>query len=171
MTDPVNVTDATQAVEALRYALEFASVKHSTYATALCELADSIEEQVKPTVEEPVAWGSLVRADSTASAQVRILFAYVPAPEEVADAGERKFSWYSEKDSWHSWQDLSRIEVLRIGVGAEDPDAASFTEGFDAACNEILKDLRKLRVNAITGERQDAYDKAIKAAVRQRDAR
>lgn len=45
---------------------------------------------------------------------------------------------------------------------------ALFTEGFDAACNEILKDLNRLRAELITAPEQSALDKAIAAVEHQR---
>jgi hypothetical protein len=153
--------DAIEDSRALRSILaSLQAVGVSTSASVrLTELADSIEEQVKPAIKEPREWGSVVLAhDTGGSARMRwILTGGI---------------WRAERHNYcTSWAGLLDVEVLRIGVGAEDPDAASFTEGFDAACNEILKDLRNLRVNAITGERQDAYDKAILAVTRQRDAK
>lgn len=45
---------------------------------------------------------------------------------------------------------------------------AAFVEGFDAACNEITRDLNRLLGEAITGERKDAYEKAIAAVAHQK---
>lgn len=57
--------------------------------------------------------------------------------------------------------------VANASATPGEPDNASFTEGFDAACNEILKALRKLRADAIAGEHQDAYDESIAAVERE----
>jgi hypothetical protein len=44
-----------------------------------------------------------------------------------------------------------------------------FVEGFDVACNEIIRDLTRLLDEAITGERKDAYEKAIAAVEHQKE--
>lgn len=121
------------------------------------ELRDQLRSQVKPVVEEPTEFGSIVRASSDKCEPQM----WSPIPR----TGDHW--WHSETGKLERWRDLDVDEVLRFGVGDEEAHAASFTEGFDAACNEILKALRKLRVNAITGERQDAYDKAIAAVERE----
>jgi hypothetical protein len=63
----------------------------------------------------PTEWGSIVRARIEGH-QSPVLLTYVPEPEEYSPT---KFSWYSERDSWHSWEDLTGVEVLRVGVGGE----------------------------------------------------
>lgn len=68
---------------------------------------------------------------------------------------------------WGVWGASHASHVAELLL--EGIDNALFTEGFDVACNEIIKDLTRLRDEAITGERKDAYAKAIAAVAHQRE--
>lgn len=62
----------------------------SPSAARLRELRDSIQEQVKPAIEEPTEFGSVVRASCPAWTRVHEM-----------------------------WSELTDVEVLRVGVGDE----------------------------------------------------
>lgn len=68
---------------------------------------------------------------------------------------------------WSVWGASHALHVTELLL--EGIDNSLFTEGFDVACNEIIKDLTRLRDEAITGERKDAYAKAIAAVAHQRE--
>lgn len=92
---------------ALRYALQFASVRHSTHATVLREIADRIEEQLTPAIEEPQEFGSIVRA--AAPHHHRALWTRSPMTGD--------HYWMSEKGYAEVWPELTDVEVLRVGLG------------------------------------------------------
>lgn len=145
-------------------------LRHAAEMLDVCEpldaIADSIEEQVKPTIEEPTEWGSLVRASFPNSDGERYLLAYVPNPYESDPDKSQGFPWYSERDDWCTWGDLRDVQVLRIGVGeAEHADVApEETEDYrcgvrDAKAKALVR-LRNMRDGAV-GERLNAYNWAI----------
>lgn len=68
---------------------------------------------------------------------------------------------------WSVWGASHALHVAKLLL--EGIDNSLFTEGFDVACGEIVKDLTRLHDEAITGERKDAYEKAIAAAEHQRE--
>jgi len=108
MTYTITREAAADDAEALRYALEFASVKHSTHSTALRALADSIEEQmVKLAVAEPQEFGSLVRARSFGP--LSMLWQRSPV--------NGKHYWESDTGAVEVWSALTDVEVLRVGIG------------------------------------------------------
>jgi hypothetical protein len=75
-------------------------------ATArLRELADSIEEQVKPAIEEPTEFGSVVRATNSDKLYV------------LADPTDPGTPWCGADGFWHTWLGLGPVEVLRVGIG------------------------------------------------------
>jgi hypothetical protein len=82
------------------------------------EIAAAIEEQVKPAIEEPTEWGSVVAARRVGYGS-----------EDTTRLRWQR--WNSIGDSWRSepagdlgvvyhsdWSYLTGVEVLRIGVGA-----------------------------------------------------
>lgn len=84
-------------------------------ADAIQKRADSIEEQVKPTVPEPDQFGSIVRA-TCGPGLVGILWQHSPM--------QGKHYWESETGAVEVWPELTDVEVLRIGVGEADDGAA-----------------------------------------------
>lgn len=156
MTYMITSDSAAEDAAALRYALEFASVKHSAHSTALRALADSIEEQVKPAIEEPTEFGSIVHASDKEGRTFNAVRVYEGA----------KKPWNSGT-AWYGWWELNVHEVLRVGIG-EDRDVApeetsDYIYGVHDTISAVRRKLQALRDEAITAERQNAYDKAIKA--------
>lgn len=79
--------------------------------------ADSIEEQVKPTIAEPTEFGSIIRAGLDGVSD-RVLWQRGP-----------KGGWTSEEGAYvGSFDWLDHPEVLRIGVGEAQPLAEWETE-------------------------------------------
>lgn len=146
---------------ALRYALQFASVRHSTHATVLREIADRIEEQLTPAIEEPQEFGSIVRA--AAPHHHRALWTRSPMTGD--------HYWMSEKGYAEVWPELTDVEVLRVGLGderplqlvAEDAQLKGFVAGRYDAAAQIHYRLQTLLAEAITSERKNALEKAIQA--------
>jgi hypothetical protein len=84
-------------------------------------LADFIEEQVKPAVEQPTEFGSIVRAGLDGLSD-RVLW------QRWAKGG-----WQSEEGAFvASFDVLDHPEVLRVGIGATTPKPISegVAEGF-----------------------------------------
>lgn len=131
-------------------------------AKSLRHLADSIEEQIKPPVEEPAEWGSVVLASS--------------------DACHNRVHWFRDHNFWRAsldghcsgWSYLHNPEVLRVGIGepaAKSKETLSAYDegygngqytGFDQALGAAYEQIAALRAEAITAERKDAYDKALR---------
>lgn len=195
------------ALEQLRHAAETLD-----FCEPLFALADSIEEQVRPSLEEPTGdvvvfitgvpfwpreggvhwvtqghsnnpptWGELTDGVGRDAIQI---YRNETELTELASQPRR----IGANDPTRG-VDLEDPQVVRIDRGepsafdtanmaaesarldGADADNAAFTEGFDAACNEILKELQAIRRDAITAERQDGLDRAIGTVERQRDAR
>lgn len=128
-------------------------------AAGLQLMAEDVEAQFpKPAIEEPREFGSIVKARDTRE-------------------GQRESSglfWVRQASGWFDdvlgrrcpWEYLTDVEVLRIGVG-ERPDVApeetdDYKLGVSDTTYDILTKLRVLRSEAITSERKNAYDVAIK---------
>jgi len=118
-----------------------------------------IDEQVKPAIEEPTEFGSIVRASENLGTW---LWQKTPA--------HGKHYWESETGACAVWSELSDIEVLRVGIG--EPAAksketlAAYDEGygngqyagFSQALGSAAGKVSTLRAEAITSERKNAYD-------------
>ena len=169
MTYTITREDGADDAAALRYALEFASVKHSTHSTALRALADSIEEQVKPAVEEPKEFGSIVRAVCLGGTDPQLW---------QRSYGDGKHYWESETGVVDVWSDLTDVEVLRVGLGEPVNVHTFMTEaGFDSTPAQddayvlgaadmkarARKQFIQLASSAITSERKEAWRQAIEA--------
>jgi hypothetical protein len=135
--------------------------------------ADSIEEQLKPVIEEPTEFGSIVRAGSPQDAPATEFDLWTPTPR-------RKHYWMSQSGLCEVWSELTDVEVLRVGIGDALPTTAAelgrmsvaahiqkraeehaCAKGAERAKTVHLMRLRDLRAGAISAERKDAYDKAI----------
>jgi hypothetical protein len=173
---PYTITreDPERDLRALRGALSgFPIGISSSIIPALQELADSIEEQLsKPAIEEPIKFGSIVRAGIDGLSD-RVLW------QRLCTGG-----WQSEHGTFTASFDwLDHPEVLRVGIGDcpacsesapewarldaanadEDAYAKGITKGIERAKAVHILRLRDLRSVAISAERKDAYDKAIRA--------
>jgi len=110
----------------------------------------AIEEQVKPAVEEPTEFGSIVRALGPYGKSML----WQKTPEKG------KHYWESETGVVEVWPDLQDPEVLRGGV-AESGDSYDYKQGVNDTVIQAVARLRTLRAEAITSERKSAYDCAI----------
>lgn len=141
------LADPRVQLRALQLAVErLASTPLQGAAQILTHLREAIEEQVKPAVEEPEEFGSLVRARSFGP----LAMLWQRSPENG------KHYWESDTGAVEVWSGLQDVEVLRVGIGE-----SVFDRGAEAATTTHLSVLRTLRSEAITSERKDAYDTAI----------
>lgn len=125
----------------------------SVLANLLRDLRDSIEEQVKPAIDEPQEFTSVVRATSHGEP---MLWQKTPM--------HGKHYWESETGAVEVWSELTDVEVLRVGLG-EAPDNESYRKGFEFGMREMntqihLRHLEQL-AESITSERKNALEKAI----------
>jgi hypothetical protein len=165
MTEPVNVT-----IDIASYGMparEFIQWLRGGLGGEFAKVADDIEQQVKPAIDEPTEWGSVVRARVEPDAEP-LLLTYVPNPEESDPDKPRGYPWYSEHDGWHSWDGLADVEVLRVGIGDNrgdvlPRDTEDYKFGQSDFAFDLLGKLRNLWSEAITSERKNAYEKAIQA--------
>jgi hypothetical protein len=165
MTYTITREDPERDLNALRAAIEKFRYPDEVEAVQLQhvqELADSIEEQVKPIVKDPEAFGSIVRAGYDEHTD-RVLWVRTPR------------GWYAETDhGYHAYfAGLHEPEVLRVGIGepgAKSKEAlAAYDQGygngqyagFSQALEAADEKLRQFRAEAITSERKSAYDTAI----------
>lgn len=163
---PYSITreDAGRDVRAIRTALSClrAVGVNTSVAVELDGLAYSIEEQLKPVIDEPTEFGSMVQAR------------WIEAPDYIEPLPWVYTPWQGEH-RWRSgdgltavWSDLSDVEVLRIGAGEESAfdDSSDYSTGYakgaDDTAAAIRARLRALRTVAITSERKDAIDSAIR---------
>jgi hypothetical protein len=105
--------DASTQGPALRDALQ-------TEADAIFKRADSIEEQVKPVIEEPTAFGSILRASCEPG--LRGVF-WQKSPMHG------KHYWESTGGALALWSELTDVEVLRVGIGESPGDA--YARGYE----------------------------------------
>lgn len=111
-------------------------------------------DQMKPA--EPTEYGSIILARSDEREQrVRWM-------SPTSEPG-----WYSEFGAFvGGYQMLRDVEVLRIGVGERPDVAPEETDDYKLGASDFifaaLRQLRQLRAEAVTSERKNAYDVAIK---------
>lgn len=118
----------------------------------LSQLADMIEEQVKPAIEEPTKFGSIVSAPLDGE---RVL--WTPNPRVGAHY------WISATGFSEVWSELTDVEVLRVGLGDVVDVVSIAIQGYSDAKSDALAKLRVQRSGAITSERKNALEKAIQA--------
>lgn len=82
---------------------------HALRMANLDTMADDMEAQLKPAIEEPTEFGSMVRAGATNWTTRPLLWQKTPA------AG--KHYWESETGVVEVWSELTHVEVLRVGIG------------------------------------------------------
>jgi len=126
----------------------------SPTAKRLLDLRRSIEEQVKPAVEEPEGFGSIVRAVCLGGSEHQLW---------QRSYGDSKHYWESETGVVDVWSDLTDVEVLRVGIGDARGDVLpESTEDYRAGVEDfrakMLDTLQLKRSEALTAERQNAYD-------------
>lgn len=150
MNDP----DLREIASALRY-LEGRGEECSSNRRKWGQIAASIEEQVKPVVKEPTELFSVIRASDMEGRTFNAVRVYEGA----------KKPWNSGA-AWYGWWELKDPEVLRVGIGERPEVAPEDTEDYAAGVSDTrdkaLRWLRQLRAEAITAERKNAYEYAIK---------
>jgi hypothetical protein len=125
----------------------------------LRELRDSIEEQVKPAIEEPTEFGSIVRARCSDTGPLSYLWQQAPPMG--------RHYWESEKGAVEVWSELTDVEVLRVGIGEprahDDGDLymGGCRKGAEATVSRGIRVLEAYRKGALTAERKHAYETAI----------
>lgn len=93
----------------LRRAAEMAGLGTNVWNT-LTDAAEQIEKQVKPAIEEPKEFGSIVRAISGPSVYGTL---WQMAP------GHGEHYWQDAHGCVEVWSELTDVEVLRVGLGPE----------------------------------------------------
>lgn len=123
-------------------------------------LADQIEGQVKPSVEEPEAFGSIVRAVCLGGTEPQLW---------QRSYGDGKHYWESATGVFDVWSDLTDVEVLRVGLGEvpSDSQKAAQDDAYVLGAADMKARVRKqfiqLASSAITSERKEAWRQAIEA--------
>lgn len=116
---------------------------------------DIVAQMPKPAVKEPAEFGSVVRA-SNDGINLRL---WTPAPY----LGEHY--WMAETRMYEVWSELTDVEVLRVGL--DGATSESYRKGFEFGLREMNtqahQKIRALLADAITGERKNAFEKAIQA--------
>lgn len=161
---PYTITreDAERDLRALRSLLSgFPVSVSSSSVPALLEIINAIEDQVKPAVEEPEAFGSIVRARYPGNQTDSCLW-------QMAPEGRGRHYWESEYGAVEVWSELTDVEVLRVGLGEQSADVEklreeAWDEGARELAAQISTRLQNLLADAITGERKNAFEKAIQA--------
>jgi len=117
-------------------------------------IAAQIEEQVKPAVEEPEDFGSIVQA-------------WHPSEDPSGtppDLWQRspmngKHYWENRNGVCEVWSDLVHPQVLRVGIGEDHSD--SYNMGRTDFAEAMRRDISALRAAAVGAERKNAYDNAL----------
>lgn len=112
------------------------------------DLVESIEEQVKPSIEEPLAFASVVRVRSGS------MFVRVGAME--------RHPWVSGECA-RSWDEMDVTEALRVGLDVAPEETENYKHGVKDTIYAIHGKVQLLRAVALTAERKDAYDNVIRA--------
>ena len=90
--------------------IEFNNAGHFISQSIVDELRDQLRAQVKPPIDEPEAFGSLVHARERYNNAPLLLWQKCP---------ERgKHYWMSETGAVEVWSELTDVEVLRVGLEA-----------------------------------------------------
>jgi hypothetical protein len=114
----------------------------------LRELLDSIEEQVKPAIEEPLAFASVVRV-KTGSMFVRV-------------GAMERHPWVSGECA-RSWDELDVLQVLRVGLGDDSQSAVddAYLRGRRDFAASLRRQLIQLASSAVTAPEKRCYDTAL----------
>jgi hypothetical protein len=121
MTYTIEREDAAEDLRVLRAAITVASGFVDGDADAmkrLRALADQIEEQVHPAIEEPRSFGSVVRVVYPPSAELRFCRTYSVDVDKPWCSGNHLRSWADVVEG------ATDAEVLRVGIGEPEPTAA-----------------------------------------------
>jgi hypothetical protein len=160
MTDTVTLT---LPDEVKKYAdSAWAAIAEHARAKGYEWIAQSIEEQVKPAIEEPTEFGSIVRARHPTDPDGVAAELWQMSPTHG------QHYWQSESEQLAVWSELRGPEVLRVGIG-EQPLAAwelnlldgQALRGIEDVVARGIRVLEGFRDQAITAERKDAYQNAI----------
>lgn len=153
MPEPVNVT-----LDIASYGMpvpEFIDWIRGGLGGEFEKVADDIEGQLEPSVDEPQEFGSIVRAACNGTSD-RILW--------CRGAGHW---WFSEQVGRALFADLHNPEVLRVGVGPslDAYHRESWRNGYKLATENtrqrITSRLAALKRDLITAPERNAIDKAL----------
>lgn len=150
MSYTITRENAVRDLEALKAILDNDGIVESD-VKVLEEITDSIEEQVKPAIEEPKEFGSIVRAGIDGVSD-RVLW--------VRSASGYWFSAYSQRATFG---DFHEPEVLRVGIG-DDSQAAqddAYLCGRRDFGSRLRKELVQLASSAVTAPEKRCYDTVI----------
>lgn len=105
----LTLEDPALFAQQLKHAAEhFDDGRATPIGKALHMAAHAIEEQVKPTIEEPTGFASVVKARDTIQANYTTGLFWIRTPD----------GWVDDASACQrAWAQLDVIEVLRIGVG------------------------------------------------------
>lgn len=159
----LKLDDPSLFAEQLKHAAEHWDDGRATpIGQALHMAAFQIREQVKPAVDEPTEFGSVISA-TCGGERMRW--------QQAQDVGYHY--WRSITGVVEVWSELTDVEVLRVGIGEQSDEwqrldvanaqTDAYAEGAEALRTRVLADLRFLLSSAITAERKDAYETAIRA--------
>ena len=115
---------------------------------AVLSIAHQLEEQVKPAIEEPQDFGSVVRAGIDGISD-RVLW-----------LRSASGYWFSETSRRATFSDFHEPEVLRVGVG----DEAAYNNGVSDTVSALVARLLEKRAGTNLMQKRDAFTDAIKIA-------
>ncbi|HEY9373276.1 hypothetical protein, partial [Streptomyces sp.] len=145
----LDVKDPRLAASQLRHAANHwndGPPKSNPVGDLLLSLADSIEEQVNPAIEEPTEFGSLIRANTGGGRQL------LQRPGQARG----KHYWENEDGGSWLWPELTEVEVLRVGVG----DEAAYNNGVSDTVSALVARLLEKRHGTNLMQKRDAFTEA-----------
>lgn len=154
MSYTIEREDPQRDLSALRNAVAFYLVKLGDchpVSVVLQEIADSIEEQVKPLVEEPTEPWSVIFANVPCSHGIEPRQLVLTSVGWIDAAG----------NGWGDFSSFSDVEVLRVGIGQDQ--SAAYNEGGEDFAEGVRQDISALRSSTSLVVEQRAYDKALAA--------
>lgn len=135
--------------------------KSNPVGDLLLSLADSIEEQLKPAVDEPQEFGSLIFARHPDDPE------YVAAEWWQLCPSRGEHYWESQSGEVELWSELLDVRVKRVGhgVSSEAYHRESWRNGYQLGIentrDRITRRLEGLKRDLITSVEKTAIDKAI----------
>ena len=113
-------------------------------AVRLTARADELDPS-KPAIEEPLAFGSVVRAANG------VLYVRVGAVQALP---------WATGEALRYWDQFDAVEVLRVGVG----DEAAYNNGVSDTVSTLVARLLEKRHGTNLMQKRDAFTEAIKIA-------
>jgi hypothetical protein len=136
--------------------IEFDNMGATASKALLDELRDQLRAQVKPAIEEPQEFGSIVQAwhpSESPSGTPPDLWQRSPV--------NGKHYWENRNGVIEVWSDLQYPEVLRVGIGEQSDEG--WRRGWDALRAKLRRHYTQIASSAITAERKDAWRQALEA--------